>query len=145
MLGAVERDRLERVGLAHAAVFDALGSLLVQVPHQLVAVRFETDDGAGFVEQGRVEWDGVISLDLVGPPVGEGAATGTMIGDLRGDLVAFEHVLQRLDLETEAVGDAEQHEDLIGPVAVAMHLQIALEDIGQRFKPQVSARLRQVM
>ena len=68
-----------------------------------------------------------------------------MIGDLRGDLVAFEHVLQRLDLETEAVGDAEQHEDLIGPVAVAMPLQIALENVGEGFKPQVTAWLRQVM
>ena len=43
--------------------------------HQFVAVRFQADVDAGFVQQGGVEGDGVVGLDLVGPPVGEGAAT----------------------------------------------------------------------
>ena len=57
-----------------------------------------------------------------------------------GDLVAFEHVLQRLDLEAEAVGDAQQHQDFVGAVAVAVDLQVALEDVGQGFQAQVAAR-----
>ena len=64
-----------------------------------------------------------------------------VVGDLGGDLVAFQDVLQRLDLEAEAVGDAQQHEDFVGAVAVAVDLQVARENVGQRFQAQVAARL----
>ena len=57
------------------------------------------------------------------------------------DLVAFQDVLQRPDLEAEAVGHAQQHEDLVGAVAVAMDLQVARQHVGQRLQPQVAARL----
>ena len=41
-----------------------------------------------------------------------------MRGDLFGHLVAFEHVLQLSDLESQLVAQVEQHQDFIGAVAV---------------------------
>src|SRR5205823_5430995 len=57
------------------------------------------------------------------------------------DLVSLQDVLERLDLEAESVRDTEQHQDFVGPVAVAVNLDVALEDVGEGFEPQVPARL----
>ena len=86
------------------------------------------------------------TIVVTGASSGIGAALAVMLAErgLAGiemlDLVAFEDVLERLDFEAEVVGGAEQHEDFVGPVAVAMDLEIALEYVGQRFQPQVAPR-----
>src|SRR4051812_13688229 len=64
-----------------------------------------------------------------------------MVGDLRGDFVTLKDVLQRFDFETKPVGHAEEHEDLIPAVAMAMDLEVAAKDVGQGFEAQVAARL----
>ena len=97
LAGRVDGDHLQRLGLGHAAVLDHLGRLEVEVADQLLAVALDADAGAGLDQERGVVGDGVVRLDLVGPPVGEGRGAGAVGGDLGGDLVAFEHVLERLD------------------------------------------------
>jgi hypothetical protein len=41
-----------------------------------------------------------------------------MLGDLLGDFVTFEHMLESQHLPAEFVGDVHQHQDFIGAVAV---------------------------
>ena len=48
--------------------------------------------------------------------------------DFLGNFVAFEHVLQGADLEAVVVGDAHQHEDLVGAVAVRVDVAAAFEN-----------------
>ena len=105
LAGGVDRDHRQRLGLGHAAVLDHLGGLEVEVADQLLAVALDADAGPGLGQQGRVVGDGVVGLDLVGPPVGEGRRAGAVGGDLGGDLVAFEHVLERLDPHAVPRGD----------------------------------------
>src|SRR5262249_37613274 len=90
LLGAVDGDGLERLFSIHAAVLDALGRFLIEMPHQLVAVRFEADRSTGLVKQGGVVWNGVERLDFISPPIRESAATGAMSSDFRRDLVTFQ-------------------------------------------------------
>ncbi len=65
-----------------------------------------------------------------------------MGGDLGGDLVAFQHVLERLDPHAVLLGRAQEHQDLVAAVAVAVDLDRAVEDTRQRLQPQVDARGR---
>ena len=84
--------------------------------------------------------DRVVRLDLVGPPVGEGRGAGPVGGDLGGDLVALQHVLERLHPHAVFLGRAQQHQDLVAAIAVAVDLDRAVEDAGQGLEPQVDAR-----
>ena len=59
---------------------------------------------------------------------------------LVGDLVAFEHVLERGDVEAELVGQAHQHQDLVLPVGVAVDQPLAAQDLGEGFELQVAPR-----
>ena len=61
-------------------------------------------------------------------------------GDLGGDLVALQDVLERLDPHAVFLGGAEQHQDLVAPVAVAVDPDRAVEDPGQGLEPQVGPR-----
>ena len=79
-------------------------------------------------------------FDLVRPHVGERRRHRAVLRDLVGDLVALEHVLEGVDLEPELVGDADQHEDLVGAIAVRVHLEIAVQNVDERFEPQVAPR-----
>ena len=61
------------------------------------------------------------------------------------DLVPFEHVLQRLDLEAHLVGESQQHQDLVGAVAVRVHETLALEDLHERLELQIARRRDDVL
>jgi hypothetical protein len=60
--------------------------------------------------------------------------------DLLRDFVAFEHVLQRRDLETELVGDAQEHEDLVGAIGMRVHQPLAFENLDERLELQIPPR-----
>jgi hypothetical protein len=59
---------------------------------------------------------------------------------LVGDAVAFEHVRERVDPEAVALGDAHEHQDLVGAVRVRVHADAAFHDVHERLEPQVAAR-----
>ena len=63
-----------------------------------------------------------------------------MRGNFLGHLVALEHVLERRDLETELLGNAQHHQDFVGAVRVRVHEAFAFENLDQRLELQVTAR-----
>ena len=63
-----------------------------------------------------------------------------MRGDLFRDLVALEHVLERRDLEADLLREPDEHQDLVGAVAVRVHQPLAFEDLDQRLQLQVAPR-----
>ena len=89
--------------------------------------------------------DGVVGLDLVGPPVGEGAGTDPGLGQLVRDLVALEHVLERLDGDAEGLARPHEHQDLIGAVAVAVDVHVAADDAREDLEAQIPARRDRIL
>ena len=61
-----------------------------------------------------------------------------MGGDFLRDLVAFEDVLEGADLETVVVGDMDEHEDFILPVAVGVDETFAIENFDERIEFEVA-------
>ena len=59
-----------------------------------------------------------------------------------GDFVPFQHMLERANLEAKFLGHAAEHQNLILPVAVAMHQALAVEDFNQRFQLIILPRRR---
>ena len=109
---------------------------------QLLAVAVDADIDPGLGQQGSVERNRIVGLDLVGPPVRERGGAGTVVADLGGDLVALEDVLERLDLDAVALGGAQQHQDLVAAVAMTVNLDRSLDDLGQGLEPKIPARGR---
>ena len=138
----VERDHRQRLSLADPAILHHLGGLEVQMAVQLLAVALDADIDPGLGQQGGVERNRIVGLDLVGPPVRERGGTGAVVADLGGDLVALEDVLERLDLDAVALGGAQQHQDLVAAVAMTVNLDRSLDDLGQGLEPQIPARGR---
>ena len=91
--GGIQRDGCQGTVGMHIPVSDRLGRFLVQVTDQLSVVALDHHVGTSFGEQGCVVRCGVVGFDLVGPPVRECAATGSVSGNLRCDLVPLENVL----------------------------------------------------
>ena len=61
-----------------------------------------------------------------------------MASHLGSHLVALENVLEGADAESEILGDAHQHEDLVLSVGMAVDPPIALEDLDQGVEFQIS-------
>ena len=145
VVGRVQGDHLEGVLFGHAAVLDRLGGFHVHPPDPLVRVRVQRDGHAALVHDRHVVGDGVPRLHLVAPEIRERARARAMGRDLVGHLVALEHVLQRPDPEPEVFRDPQQHQDLVGAVRVGVNEDVARQDLGQRFEPEVAPRCQQVL
>jgi len=65
--------------------------------------------------------------------------------DFLGYFVAFQRMLQRSDLETELLGHAQQHQNLVGAVAVRVHQALAFEHFDQRLELHIPARRQDVL
>ena len=141
----IDRHRSQRPDLVHAGITDGLGRFVVEVPHELRRVRLDSADDPSLVEQGSVARHRVVGLDLVGPPVREGRRRRSVSGDLVGDLVALQHVVQGPDAEAEVLRSTQQHQDLVGPVAVAVDDQLALHHLHEGVQANVTARRRRVL
>ena len=134
----IDRHERERLVLGQAAPLHRLGRFGVQPPRVLGAVGVDRDEHALAGHDRRVVGNRVARLDLVGPPVGEGRRARAVRGDLLRDLVALEHVLERRDLEAHLVGNPNQHQDLVGAIAVRVHEPLALEHLDERLELQVA-------
>ncbi len=140
LLCGIDGDEGQRLVFAQTAPVHALGGLGVEPARVLGAVGVDRDEHAALVHDRRVVGNRVLGLDLVGPPVGERRSAGAVRRHLVGDLVAFEHVLEGGDLESHLVGDANQHQDLVGAVGVGVHEPLAFEDLDERLELEIAAR-----
>ena len=71
-----------------------------------------------------------------GSPAGRAGAVGR---NFVSDLVAFEDVLQRADLHVEAFHRAQEREDFVLPITVAMNEPLALNNFADGFEFEVAA------
>src|SRR5215212_11832552 len=140
LLRAVNGAEAQRFVVAEASVFDRLRRVVIEMARELVGVGVDGGEHAVAHHQRDVVRNGVVRLGLVAPPVDERAAAGAVRGDLTGDFVAFEDVLQLADLESQLVGEIEQHHDLVRAVAVRMDVDVAAQDVGHRLHQDVAAR-----
>ena len=137
LLRGIDRHHLERLVFGDAAVTDRLRGLPVETSRQFVGVGVERDEHAVTRHDRGVIGDRVVGLHLVGPPVGEGRSAGPVLGDLGGDLVALEHVLEGGDLEAHLVRDVDEHQDFIGAVRVRVDETLAFQNLLERLHLQV--------
>ena len=145
LLRGIDRHQRQRLVLGEAAPVHRLGRLGVQASRVFGAVGVHRHQHPSLVHERGVIGDGVLGFHLVGPPVRERRRAGAVRRNLVGDLVAFEHVLQRRHLEAHVVGEAEQHQDLVGAIRVGVHEPLALEDLDQRLELQIAARRGEVL
>ena len=145
LLRRVDRHHRERLIVGDVAVAHGLGRLHVQPPRLLGVVGVDRDEHALVRHQRGVVRNGVGRFHLVAPPVGEGGRAGAVRGDLLGHLVALEHVLEGGDLEAHLVGEADQHQDLVGAIAVRVNQALAFEHLDQRVELQIAARREHVL
>ena len=68
-----------------------------------------------------------------------------MRGDLFCHLVTFEDVLTGRDLEAHFVSQADEHQDLVGAIAVSMDEPLAFEHLDERIELKIAPRREQVL
>ena len=136
--GRVDGDELEGLVRVDAPVANRLRRLGVHAAGELRRIGVEGDQHADIVHEGAVVGNRVHHLDLVRPPVAERAGARAVGGDGVGHLVALEHVLEGPHGEAELVGEADEHEDLVLAVAVAVNDALAVEDLDERVELQVA-------
>jgi hypothetical protein len=80
---------------------DLAASVLSRRACSALSELIDTSDALGRHHDG-VAGNRVLGLDLVAPPVGNVGSAGAVRGDFLRDFVAFEHVLERRDLEAHS-------------------------------------------
>ena len=63
-----------------------------------------------------------------------------MLGELLGDFVALQDVLEGRDPESELLGEAKELKDLVGPVRVGVNQALAAKNLGEGLQLQVPSR-----
>ena len=76
---------------------------------------------------------------FVGPPVGEAAGAGPMLGNGVRHFVALQNVLQRANTEAFLFAQPQQRQNFILAIGVAVHDAIAFENLHQRLQLKVEA------
>ena len=139
LFGGVEGDEFEGFDFRGVAVFHGFGGVEVEAAGEVGGVGVEGDDDAAVAHEAAVVGDGVIDLEFEGPPVGEGGAARAVTGDFVGDFVAFEDVLEAGDFDVERFHRAEERDDFVLPVGVAVNPALAEEDFAEGFEFEVAA------
>ena len=118
LLRRIDRHKRKRFVFGEPAPVHALRRFGVEAARVFGAVGVDRHQHAALVHDGGVIGNGVFGLDLVGPPVGERRAADAVLRHLVGDLVAFEHVLERRDLEAHLLGQTHQHQRFVGAIGM---------------------------
>ena len=137
LYGGVDGDEIEGVLFGNAAVAHSLGGLIVQTSRQVAAVGVEGHDDTGIMHNSAAVRDGVVGLQLVTPPVGEARDHCAVLGDLMGDFVAFETVLEGSHLEAELLRHPQHHQHLVLPVGVRVGNPLPVENLDEGLEPKV--------
>ena len=139
LLGRVQGYKLQGGVWIESSVLDGFGCFVVHVPTEFGVIGIERHDDPLVMHQSTVVGNRVVDLEFVGPPVREGRSGRTVLGDRIGHFVAFENVLKRSDLDAELIADANQCQDLVLAIAVAMDPPFATKDFGDGFEFKIPA------
>ena len=115
--------------------------LLIQALNAVA--RIGVHDGATAlreIDDGQIFLNAVIGLHFEAPPIGPHRRTHTLVGQTIGDLVSLHGMMECRDLEAELVGDIEHGRHFIGAVAVHVHENISLHDLGESLELQIALR-----
>ena len=140
----IERDKFQRLFFSEIAPVHRFRCFDVQPAGAFVGVGVHRNNHTRARHDRGVVRNRVVSFDLVGPRVGKDRSAGSVRGDLFRDLVALEHVLESLDLETKLIGEIDQHQDLARDVAVRVNVAFAFEDLDERLELKISPRRNQI-
>ncbi len=143
--GGIQSDQLQRVVRGKAAELHALGGFLIELARFLGVVGIDGNDHAALGHQRGVVGNGVVRLHFVSPPIGKRGAARAGCGDLVGDFVTFQDVLEGADFEAEFIRDANEHQDFIGAIAVGVDVALAFEDFNERIEADVAARRNEIL
>ena len=138
----VDRDERQRILLAQATVFHGLCGFRVEPARQFVAVGVERRHDTGTVHQRAVIRNGVVDLELVGPPVTERGSPRTQFGDLLRDLVSLQHVLKGCDVEIEFLGEPHKGQDLVLTVGVYVYEPVSVQYLKRSVEPEIAPHRR---
>src|SRR6476659_1106749 len=141
----IDRDESQRLFFGQVAPVHRLRGFDIQPSRALVGIRIHRNDNARASHDRGVVRNRVVSLDLIGPGIGEDLVARAVRGDLFRDLVAFERVLERPDLKTKLVREIDQHQDLADDVAVSVHVTLAFEHFDERLELQIASRRYEVL
>ena len=108
----------------------------------IARIKITSAQGAVATVQTRINLQPLMTTLVATPGL---VQAGAVRGDLLRDLVALQHVLERVHLEAQLVGGADEHEDLVGAVAVGVDETPALEDLDERLELQIAARRQHVL
>src|SRR5690606_21413898 len=97
-------------------------------------------DDAAAAHDRHVVRDRVLCFDLVAPVLRECGCHGAVLRDLVRDLVALEHVLERVDAEAEVLRYTHEHQDLVAAIAVRVDLDVAAYDVRERLETEIATR-----
>src|SRR5208282_1116234 len=126
--------------MREAAIFHGLRGFLIEVRSFFGVIGIDGDDYAAARHDCRVVGNGVVGFHFVGPPIAERGSTCSCGGDFVGYFVAFEHVLERANLEAEFLGDAKQHQDFVFAITMRVNVALSFEDLDKRIEAKIAAR-----
>ena len=139
LFGGIEGDELEGLLLAHATVLHGLGGFQVEATGMIGGVGVEAHGDAAFMHDGSGIGYGVVDLELIGPPIGEGRSTGSVSSDFVRYLVSFQYMLKGSDFHSERFHQSEKDKDLVLSVGVTMNEALALYDFANGIQLQITA------
>ena len=118
-----------------------LGGFLIQ-PLDAVP-RIRVYDGAAAIweiHDGEILLNAIEGLHLEAPPVRPHGGAYAFLGEAIRDLVGLDRVMECDDLEAEFIRDIHHGGHLIGAIAMHMHADVALHDLGERLELQIALR-----
>ncbi len=140
--GGIPRAECEGGLGIHLAVADGLGRLRVEPTNHFVGIGIDGGNHPGQVHHGDVPGNRVDDLELVRPPIRKGGGHGALGGKFRRDLVALQNMLEGGPLDAEILANPQEHEDFIGPIGMALDVDVVPQDGGQGFKAHVPSKSR---
>ena len=134
----IDRHQFQRVFRREPAVFHRLRGFGVEPACEIRAIGVDRGHHALALHHGGVMRNGVVDLKLVAPPIGKRRTAHAIFGHHVGDFVALENVLQRADLDLELARHAQERQNFILSIGMAMDQSLAAQDFGDRLQLEIA-------
>src|SRR5208282_5694554 len=138
--GRIDGDQAQGLVFGEPAILHHLRGFLVQVPGFLGVVGIDGYDDAAARHDRRVVGNGLVGLDLVGPPVGKRGGARAVLGDFVGHAVSLEYVLERVDTEAELLRQPHELQHFVSAVTVGVDPALPFQHFHERVELQVAPR-----